>query len=95
MEHIVFSHSFPFKDNSVPSHRKWRKKKCLNRQIYDATQTALFLFIDKSRLNVTQLYECPIDLGVAAHFSLGQDRATEWSKAVGMNSQINVKLREC
>lgn len=35
-----------------------------------------FLFIDKSRLNVTQLYECPIDLGVAAHFSLGQDGAT-------------------
>lgn len=52
-------------------------------------------FIEGSGQNVIPVYECPIDQGVAAHFSLGEDRATECSKAVSMNSQINVKLREC
>ncbi len=41
-----------------------------------------------SRLNVTPLYECPIDQGDAAHFSLGRDR-TDGVKQGGEYEQPN------
>ncbi len=38
-----------------------------------APYTLLCHFVEGELLNVTPLYECPIDRGVAAHFSLGRD----------------------
>lgn len=76
---------FPsIKDNSTASQKN--QGKYLNKTNLWRRTGCCVISLKGSRLNVTPLQESRIDPGVAAHFSPGHERSTEWNKAPSMDS---------